>query len=413
MVKIVSAWLWLLVGACSVYDPGLVVLQTSNAQRGQDSNNDDAGIADSAHPDTCRRTSSHLTTQPTCVLPHAEATCVDEQCLIVRCNAPYVDCDEDASNGCEATLDSADHCGSCSNACGYAHANAACLAGHCELGSCADGFADCDADETNGCEQKVGPEGCGGCNMASEGDAPRATACAACGDSCLSAPFTASSRCGPHGCELVCADARADCDALVDNGCETAMTDAHSCGTCHNDCSRLPHVDSAGCSAGACTALVCKPGFADCDADVADGCERSTTMPSDCGACGQVCALAHAASSCTSGSCAIGHCDAGWDDCDHDPSNGCETALDTRNHCGACGTTCTGGSQCNNGACGCVTGSTSQCRAGQICCAGACADVSSTCFPYPCIPGTERAINNCGACGTICLGWCCGPLLGD
>jgi hypothetical protein len=400
MVKIIGVGLLALAAACSVYDPSLVAHEVVNAQR----IDDDAGVED-AHPPACARTNAHISDQ--CTLPHADATCVAEQCLIVRCAAPYVDCDADSSNGCETTLDAPDHCGSCSNKCDYAHAAASCERGQCRLSACDDGFADCDKDDSNGCEAQVGERGCGECNPASESTAP--SACANCGSKCMQAPFIVSSRCGSSGCELACQSGRANCDAVVDNGCETLLTDAHSCGACKNDCTSLPHAETAGCNAGVCNALTCKAGFADCNADPADGCERSTLMASDCGGCDHLCTLPHATSGCDANGCTIDHCDAGWGDCDGAAANGCETPLDTTAHCGACKSSCRNGSACNDGACGCSTDA--HCGAGGSCCSGKCIDNTGMCFVWPCIPGTELSRQNCGACGQTCLTWCCGSLI--
>jgi len=62
------------------------------------------------------------------------------------------------------------HCGSCSNDCTAlpgAGADAACKAGVCVLGGCADGKADCNNDPSDGCEtDTTTAEHCGACGVA-------------------------------------------------------------------------------------------------------------------------------------------------------------------------------------------------------------------------------------------------------
>jgi hypothetical protein len=69
-------------------------------------------------------------------------------------------------NGCEATLDSVTDCGRCGHTCTNPNGSTACNAGTC-VPSCAPGFASCDGDPDNGCEQPTDADvtNCGGCGI--------------------------------------------------------------------------------------------------------------------------------------------------------------------------------------------------------------------------------------------------------
>jgi hypothetical protein len=219
------------------------------------------------------------------------------------------------------------------------------------------------------------------------------------------------STCETTGCVLQCHTGRGDCDSDISNGCEADLGDVASCGRCGNDCTQLPNVNSAACIEGACSGLTCKPGFADCNGDPQDGCERSLSTLSDCGGCDKPCSVAHAQAECVDQQCRTGTCDEGFGDCDANTGNGCETLLNEPTHCGTCTSVCSSGMSCSNGTCSCETDA--QCQSGQHCCDGQCVSTGGSCFPFPCIPTTQLPANalNCGACGSVCLGWCCGPLL--
>jgi cysteine-rich repeat protein len=65
-----------------------------------------------------------------------------------------------------------------------------------------------------------------------------------------------------------------------------------------------------------------------------------------------LCVLAHASTECSAGSCKVISCDGTFANCDQQVANGCE--IDTESdpsHCGACGTTCGGGELCADGRC--------------------------------------------------------------
>jgi hypothetical protein len=64
----------------------------------------------------------------TCTLAHATATCDRGSCKLSACADGYADCDADATNGCEQSLNDHDHCGACGQACAGA---VSCTMGKC------------------------------------------------------------------------------------------------------------------------------------------------------------------------------------------------------------------------------------------------------------------------------------------
>ncbi len=99
----------------------------------------------------------------------------------------------------------------------------------------------------------------------------------------------------------------------------------------------------------------CAAGFGNCDGDPSNGCETSLNTVSNCGDCDSICSNPNGSTSCIGGACAP-TCAPGFDDCDGDPSNGCETDLNNDlNNCGGCDNVCpdAGGSpNCVGGICG-------------------------------------------------------------
>jgi hypothetical protein len=96
----------------------------------------------------------------------------------------------------------------------------------------------------------------------------------------------------------------------------------------------------------------CLPGWAACD-PFADGCETDLAHTSDhCGDCQTVCKdQTNATAGCSGGQCMISSCRAGWEDCDHKPTNGCEHPIWTDLECLTCNLPCAEGTHCNQGVC--------------------------------------------------------------
>lgn len=212
--------------------------------------------------------------------------------------------------------------------------------------------------------------------------------CGSCGMRC--APIAGSmSTCVAGACALVCMPGFGDCDGDPSNGCENDLMAPTACGSCTNDCT-IPNTVSI-CDASACMVTGCDVGFGDCDADATHGCEQSLDTLTHCGACGVSCAPVNAAGTCATRMCAIESCNMGFGDCDMDPTTGCETPLTTLVDCGVCGTACA------------LAGGTETCATGT-CAIDTCDVGVGDCDMDP-TTGCERpltTLTDCGACGTAC-----------
>ncbi len=160
----------------------------------------------------------------------------------------------------------------------------------------------------------------------------------------------------------VCTNGTCGCAAgqtMVGTTCVDVQTDARNCGRAGNACA-LANVATQRCQGGQCAVGACAAGFADCDGMAANGCEVNTaTDASHCGACGTRCTGPNGTSTCAMGACSPLACSAGFSDCDRNPANGCEAALASdANNCGRCGNRCVGMNSmgaCAMGACGALT----------------------------------------------------------
>lgn len=208
--------------------------------------------------------------------------------------------------------------------CDVPHAEAACAAGACVVESCRAGYADCNDDPSDGCETDLSSH----------------ASCGACGEACPSeAPL-----CAPAGRTFRCTNGCPASAPLVCGGqCVSPLTHVEHCGECGARCAELEHADVT-CEEGACVAT-CRPGYHPC----ANGCAADDD-PAACGAgCATCNAPANAAALCRAGLCDF-RCAVGFDDCNDDLRDGCETNLTTdAHHCGQCGAICTG--TCVDGTC--------------------------------------------------------------
>jgi hypothetical protein len=398
--------------------------------------------------------------------PNASAACMSGQCTLGDCNMGFKNCDGMASNGCETDVThDPKNCGACGAPCVLVHATPVCDNGMCKVGACdPGGWTDCSGADGGAGDGGAGPDigcttntqndpkNCGGCGSTCPGletcengmcglVCPKGYAdcnhdpsdgcetqlgtnknCNFCGDTC-NLP-NSQSQCQmmmpTNVCNLLGCDAGfANCDMIAMNGCETnTNTNANNCGSCGNQCPYGPH-STAICTNGGC-GLVCDAGYADCNNNPTDGCEVNIDNgdPNNCGMCGKQCSTNHATETCTAGLCAIVTCQSGWADCDKSASDGCEvnTQQGDPNNCGTCGTICT----TQNGTPACSQG---------MCAVGSCNPGFAHCPGQPgtnCETSTGTDVNNCGACSNKCStnnatpictgGMCilmCNPLFGD
>ncbi|MEZ4394775.1 MAG: hypothetical protein R3A48_27180 [Polyangiales bacterium] len=440
-----------------------------------------------------------------CSRANAAQTCTGGVCVLGACNTGFGNCDGDAVNGCETnTRTSITHCGGCGRPCFFANATATCTNSVCGLGTCNTGFANCDSNASNGCEASLQSDrlNCGACgrqcasgevcsagvctlscatgqtncsgscvnpatdraNCGTCGNACAAgticqggtcvlscptgqTACGstcvnttndnancgACGNICTGGRICTGSACAcPSGqtlCGGTCVDTRSDpancgpvnmsscnmtcasgqvcsngvCGTICSGGltncsnaCVDTSTSLTNCGACGTTCSLANATNS--CTGGNCGITSCNTGFANCNSTTGDGCEVNiTTSATNCNGCNNNCNTLPgvASASCVASSCANLTCQAGRGDCNSNTADGCESTLATDTvNCGACGTNCTSLPQVATATCAASTCSVTTCNANF----GNCDSMSSN----GCETDLRASNTNCGACGATC-----------
>jgi hypothetical protein len=164
--------------------------------------------------------------------------------------------------------------------------------------------------------------------------------------------------------------------------CVQISDPAYGCGSGCMPCA-LPHAD-ARCAGAACAIKACEPGFQDCDGDPSNGCEADLEQPSHCGACGTACAPGQV---CTASGCAP-QCNPPLTSC----NGACVDLTTSAKNCGGCGSDCHKIPE-STAACSAGTCSTPTCASGYTLCNGSCVDLTSDSF-------------NCGACNASCPTGC-------
>ncbi len=127
--------------------------------------------------------------------------------------------------------------------------------------------------------------------------------------------------------------------------------------------------EGAGGPSGGNAPISCESPEVACDQVCAD----LDTDASNCGECGRSCVVPNAAPSCAGGECGLASCSAGFADCDDNPENGCELAID--------------------------------CVEGQAC-TTSCASMGAQSCADPCAPICNLPVEICNAidddCDTVC-----------
>ena len=345
-------------------------------------------------------------------------TCTAGSCVneTTSCPANHANCDGNKANGCEVDISvDSTNCGACGNVCASGQV---CSQGQCVSSSitCQSGFADCNGSLVDGCEVNTAtdPQHCGSCTS----NCPSGSSCTngqcqgtngqiVCG-SVLVDPRTDVSNCGGCGkvcptvvhavdscvnaaCVTQCDQGYGDCDGMPSNGCEVSLqSDATNCGACAMVCA-----SGSTCSQGVCVpkSTPCPVGYDDCDVNPTNGCE--TNLVSDinnCAACNVKCSTNNATPVCSSGVCAIGACNVGYGNCDANNANGCEVDLSGDvNNCGQCGNACGPNRVCKQGGCTQTT----------PVCVGTFADCDGL-ATNGCEMNIASSVDNCGACGNKC-----------
>ncbi len=312
----------------------------------------------SAHPADAK-TSSH---------PDAAAGCPPET---IECSGRCVFSATDESN-----------CGECGNICG---AGLVCAKGVCGCPTsqafCSGACIDIDSDPNNcgacghACRSGVpcggGSCGCGApttlCGASCVDESTDDQNCGTCGNICSSGLSCVNGACGCPAGDIYCAPT-----TTTPGICTDIKTDPSNCGGCTNVCPT-----GEACVNGACA---CPVGQIYCAAEGI--CASIDTDPSNCGGCGASCPTGEA---CVDRECV---CGAGQTDC---PTIGCVDLSTDPRHCGTTcpGSTCGAPLTCQSAACACPVAGQTYCRASNTC------------------TDTSSDPDNCGACGTSCGGGTC------
>ncbi len=260
--------------------------------------------------------------------------------------------------------------------------------------------------------------------------------CGACGVQCPATTyydghFLSIYSCLEGQCVLACGAYAgfADCNGIVDDGCETSTKTNDNCGACGVKCTdpSKPCVQMPGSMQYACG---CPSGMDVCESEDVNGfsvrkCVDLNSNDYNCGTCGNACnpesdagpGLPNTYLGCVGGKCERPKCINGilnyWADCDDDiwvkgkgytvnpNSNGCEINAYLDEHCGACDAKAPAGQRCYLEPRGFLITPAIGCAPGQTFCGseafgdlppiGLCVDLTSD-------------VGNCGACNRTCPG---------
>lgn len=203
---------------------------------------------------------------------------------------------------------------------GLSECGGACVDLASSAAHCGDCATECSTDEV--CTAGACTLACGSdrtaCDGACVSTASDPVNCGACGHACATDEV-----CNTGTCALECSGGLVACGA----SCVDLSTDRDHCGDCTTACTAPDHAQPV-CARSEC-AWECQGGFDDCDGDPSNGCEADLSRPETCGSCASSCASGPGATAiCESGACALA-CATDRVDCDGDASNGCEVDATT------------------------------------------------------------------------------------
>jgi hypothetical protein len=101
--------------------------------------------------------------------------CVAGNCTVFQCETGWSDCDVSFPDGCEVnTATSLTSCGTCGVPCTTAHATPQCVGGMCQVASCNANFGNCNNMASDGCEANLltDKNNCGICGRVCTGATP-------------------------------------------------------------------------------------------------------------------------------------------------------------------------------------------------------------------------------------------------
>ncbi len=188
----------------------------------------------------------------------------------------------------------------------------------------------------------------------------------------------------------------ADCNGVIDDGCEVLLGTNENCNGCGDRCTdpKKPCVHIGDRPDNQCG---CDPGHQYCPPPgpgLPASCSDPMLDDMNCGGCGVVCKPDDGALprsnmyfGCAGGECGHEKCTSEYRDCDGVGANGCETHILSPDNCGACGKACDPGQTCirnRNNVYECA------CPPGRTLCGDECIDILTD-------------PRHCGSCSIDCL----------
>ena len=304
-----------------------------------------------------------------CQALHAVTQCKAGKCT-PSCQGNWGDCDGDPDDGCETNLTTTSNCGGCGTKCTSAPSGGkvACISKSCSF-TCNSGLTKCgsacvntsnNVNHCNGCNNKCSSAPSGGtpacigsaCTFTCTGSLTKCGSecvnttnnvnhCNGCNNKCTSAPSGGTPVCQSSACTFTCTGSLTKCGSE----CVNTTNNVNHCGQCDKVCPD-PTPGSPTCSSSTCGV------FCGSLTNCSGTCVNTNNNLSHCGGCDQPCNILHASGhKCSSGQCDYDSCHSGWENCDSDQTNGCETQLGTNQNCSGCGDECKNGKTCQGGSC--------------------------------------------------------------